>query len=95
LYSGELERLGIEAQHARGAEVQTIPLPSTSIVTAPPSGIMPSGVGYMSILPVRGLILPKLFFARLALNQRLPSPSRVRPCALAARPLPSPFGTLW
>src|SRR5947199_419858 len=86
LKSAKRSLTGSKRTAPSGAEAQTLPLPSTSTVTAPPSGDMLGGVMYTSILSVLGSSLPRLRRPGLTSNQKLPSWSRTRPCALAASP---------
>ena len=62
---------GLKRSTPRCAEAQIMPLPSTSTVTAPPSGAMLSGVGYTSTLPVFGSTLPRLRRPGFTSNQMI------------------------
>src|SRR5262249_19669942 len=73
-----------------GDDDQMKPLPSKSTVVAPPVGDMPCGGMNTSIFSVFGSSRPSPPFPGLTLNHRMPSGSRVSPCAPAA----SPFAAL-
>src|SRR5215813_13615368 len=69
-----------------GADAQILPLPSTSSVTAPPSGDIVGGVWKTLIFKVLVSSLPRERRPGLTSNQKSPLASRVRPWALAASP---------
>src|SRR5215510_6615908 len=78
--------VGSNCSTPSGADAQILPLPSTSMVTAPPSGDMFWGVWYTVIFSLLTSSLPRLRRPGLMSNQKSPLASRVSPWAVEAVP---------